>query len=294
MFYRYVDDIFCIVKRSDLNRLLKTLNEQYESINFTYEEEREGKLAFLDLMLCRKNDRIDIAVHHKPTSTMRYITADSHTPIQHKKAAFHSMIHRLVKLPLSLSNYNIEYNHILTVAKRNGYRKKMIDDIIVMHTKKVTRTNQTTVFSQNSNDNNNTQLKRVCVSFVPSVTNKIKSVFKRFGMELVYSNNNKIKQMLGSTKDKTPTLEKSGIYKIECSDCDKRYYGQTKRNINVRFKDHMNYIAKNQPRKSALANHILFNDHNVSKEKLTMKKQINDPNKLDAYESYFIQKTQTQ
>lgn len=71
---RYDDDVYAIFKRSEMDSMLDVLNSQCESINFTKEVEIDNKIAFLDLTICRTNDGIDIAVHHKDTSTLRYIT----------------------------------------------------------------------------------------------------------------------------------------------------------------------------------------------------------------------------
>lgn len=130
IWHRYVDDVFAIVKKDQLNDVLTVLNTQYPTIKFTYEMEQNNKLIFLDLELQRKQNRIDIAIHHKPTSTLRYIPSDSYAPIQHKLAAFHSLAHRLISLPLNLNNYITEYTYIKEAAKINGYSTKTIDKII--------------------------------------------------------------------------------------------------------------------------------------------------------------------
>ena len=110
IWFRYVDDVFAVIKRGEIDSVLNILNSEFDSINFTFESEEDKKLNFLDLTLSRKNGRIEFAIYRKPTTTNRYITNDSYSPIQHKLAAFHSMVHRLCKLPLSIANYTTEYN----------------------------------------------------------------------------------------------------------------------------------------------------------------------------------------
>jgi len=130
LWLRYVDDIFAIVDKDKVSCTLETLNAQHEAINFTMESESNGTLPFLDLKLSRVQGKIDIAIDHKDTSTLRYITNDSCSPIQHKMAAFHSSIHRLCKLPLSAQNYMVEYKYIMEAARVNDYRKSDIDRLI--------------------------------------------------------------------------------------------------------------------------------------------------------------------
>lgn len=149
----------------------------------------------------------------------------------------------------------------------------------------------TTFYTQNLSMRDKTkERKRVCLPFVPEITNKLKDVFKKNNMEIVYSNNFKLKNLLGSTKDKVESLEKPGIYQITCAICGLKYYGQTRRTICKRFSEHQKYIQTNQPRKSAFANHVLYNEHfGTSSSNIKLLKQISDPNKLDAYEVYYIQ-----
>jgi hypothetical protein len=48
----------------------------------------------------------------------------------------------------------------------------------------------------------------------------------------------------------------SGVYKLKCNTCDKIYTGQTGRNFNTRYKEHIRDI-KNNVDKSKYAAHIL-------------------------------------
>lgn len=96
---------------------------------------------------------------------------------------------------------------------------------------------------------------------------------------------------MGSTKDKTPALQKSGIYCFECSECGRKYYGQTKRSVEMRFKDHCQCIRLNHPNKSAIAAHFLYDGHeNVNIECVKLLRQVKDDKRLDAYEAYHIQR----
>lgn len=287
IWFRYVDDVFAVIKKCDIQTMLNVLNSQFETIKFTHETEVNGILPFLDLEVQRVNNKLEIGVYHKPTSTMRTITSDSHCPIQHKQAAYHSLIHRLCRLPLSIANYKKEYEHIMETARVNGYSAKMVDNFIYKHSRKVNNSNQTTMFSQRDEPTR----KRVSIQFIPSITNKLKSVFKQHGFELVYRNDSKLSNLFGSTKDKTPNMEKSGIYCYECSVCLRKYYGQTKRSIETRFKDHCACIRLNHPYKSAIASHVLIDGHeNINKENLCLLRQVNDDRRLDAYEAFHIQK----
>ncbi|XP_055308425.1 uncharacterized protein LOC129572488 [Sitodiplosis mosellana] len=287
IWWRYVDDVFAIVQKDEVEMMLNVLNSRFESINFTVEKESDGKLAFLDLELSRVNDKIRIGVYHKETSTKRAIPNTSHCAIQHKLAGFHSMIHRLCRLPLSVADYKKEYDHIKQIAKVNGYDENLVDTIVYKHSEKVRKSNLSTLFSQKEENEH----KRVSVSFVPSITNKLKSKFKEFHMQFVYKSGNKLSNLLGSTKDKTPFLKKSGVYSVKCGVCNRVYYGQTKRSVEVRVGEHCRCIKNNTPSKSAVALHALINEHyDIGIDNVSLEKQINDERRLDAYEYYYIKR----
>ena len=289
---RYVDDIFAIIKKDKLDDTLNIINNQYIDINFTAEVELNRKLSFLDLELNIINNKIDISVYHKPTSTLRYITNDSHCPIQHKLAAFHSMIHRMCKLPLSISNYMKEHNYIKNAAIVNGYKLIDIERMITKHSRKIKNSRMSTLFTQKRQQDKNNTYKRHSIAFTPEITNNLKIPFKKHNMYMVFSNRGRLKDILGSTKDKSDHLEKSGIYEIDCGDCDMKYVGQTRRKLKTRFKEHMDAIKNNQTQKSSVAAHVLDNNHwNISQNNLKLLKEVNNTKKLDAYESYFIQRT---
>lgn len=137
---------------------------------------------------------------------------------------------------------------------------------------------------------------RVCLTYAPKLTNKLKSAFRKQDLQLVYRTENKISNFLGSTKDKMKVLEKSGIYQITCSCCQSTYYGQTRRQVRIRYKEHLANIKNNQPSKSSVAEHAITNSHlnfkevdeAFDKKELKLLKVVMNPMRLDAYESYYI------
>lgn len=89
--HRYVDDVFAVIKKYELDSICEMLNSQpeYPTIKFTAVPEVNGRLEFLDLQLVRKGNRVEIAVLHKPTSSKRLIPSTSHCPTQNGCFPFH-------------------------------------------------------------------------------------------------------------------------------------------------------------------------------------------------------------
>ena len=81
LWLRYVDDVLEIVRKDIVQKLtdhIKTIDES-ESIRFTYEEETEGKLPFLDTLIVKKEDgTVKLLVYRKPTHTYQYLNYKSH------------------------------------------------------------------------------------------------------------------------------------------------------------------------------------------------------------------------
>lgn len=283
IWWRYVDDIFSIVDGRKIDDIIYLLNNKYNSINFTYEIENNSTLNFLDISLIRKNNRVQFDIYRKPSNTSRYITNDSFCPTSHKLAAFHSMVYRLVNIPLSNECYIKEVNTIKEYATVNGYREDTINKLIKKHTEQKKHKDLTT-FKKEKEMN-----KRVSFNFSPPITNKIADTLRNHKYDIVYNSNNNLGKILGNSKDKTSQQEKEGIYEITCKKCKMKYIGQTRRNIGIRFKEHLSHIKNKHPEKSAIALHALSNNHgNIEDYEMKLLKHVQKQNQLDCWESLYM------
>lgn len=283
---RYVDDVFVIIKKGEIQDLLNLLNSQFDSIKFTVEREENRRLPFLDLMLTRNNNRIDISVYRKPTSTDRYITYNSFTSYQHKLAAFNSMTYRLCKLPLNVQNYIQELKNIKRIALINGYKESKIDELVTKHSRKIKQESITTM----KKIKDEPEIRRK-FSFNGPLSYQISQILKRYNITCIFGNDGKLTNILGNTKDKIPDNQKSGIYTIKCNDCEQVYIGQSRRAIEIRYKEHRNHWLKGQPEKSSVAKHMIDEFHGFGTGNLKLLKSVPRNSYLDAFESLFIHKT---
>jgi hypothetical protein len=117
---RYVDDIFVILKKAEIDKTLDWINKQHKNIQFTIEQEVNNQLPFLDVLVKRKENKSVSQFTKKPTKTEKYIAADSFHPTQHKHAAFHSIAFRMCNINTSLDDYKAETQKILDIARHNG------------------------------------------------------------------------------------------------------------------------------------------------------------------------------
>jgi hypothetical protein len=160
----YVDDIFCVMKKDTIDRLLVIMNRRQNTIKFTHEIEKNGTLKS-ELKSNAWIKKLSFNVYRKPNATPRYIPNESHHSIQHKSAAFNSMVHRLVNIPMSPDDVVSELNEIKNIAKIND--PKHFDDRIHTNHRKKNKLQRLTTLIPVSKDRPN---KRHLITFYPHIT----------------------------------------------------------------------------------------------------------------------------
>ena len=285
---RYVDDIFIIYNTEQTN--METINHYINSINpnltFTPTQETHKTISFLDLQITRKNNAFDINIYRKPTTTDTTINYNSNHPIEQNLAAYKFLINRMISLPLTQTNQNIEWSKILKIAQNNNFPTQLIHKL-----KTKTINQQKTNVTKQTNNLQWTTF----TYFIPKIR-KITNIFKDSKLNIAFRTTNTIADKTKSKNNQdtdnpvdSTHHNKSGIYQLTCRTCDKSYIGQTNRNIAVRYSEHSRYIRTNNPQ-SAYAEHILKNRHEYSSLLNIMKliKHINRPSKLIPFEQLII------
>ena len=122
LWVRYVDDTFVLWPYGDdeLYSFHDHLNSQHPSILFTKEEEVDGKIPFLDVLVERQRGSISTRVHRKPTHTNRYIHYTSHHHPSVKLGVIKCLRNRMDQVCDSFTRRD-ELNHLRTVFRSNGY-----------------------------------------------------------------------------------------------------------------------------------------------------------------------------
>ena len=120
-------------------------------------------------------------------------------------------------------------------------------------------------YSANSKDNNNYRL----LNYIPNLTNKISNNLNKIGCKTINVNKRNLGQILLNNKDKTNVKNKSGVYRVDCNDCDAVYIGQTGRNLDIRIKEHVKSI-NNLQHSSGLATHCIVNNHKINENSIKL------------------------
>lgn len=285
--YRYVDDIICCFNGSDrqLQNFLKHLNTLHPSIKFTIETEKDQSLNFLDLKISRIQNKLAFSIFRKPTYTDTTIHNSSFHPVSHKLAAYHSLVHRLLTIPLSPSDYKTEVTAIKTIAQNNGYSPNLINKMIHKKQKQLI----TNMIYPNIKDTHNKKF--VSIPYIGNLSQKIAKLIKTDNTQISFHTLHNTGKTLINTKTPIPEDEKCGIYKLKCDDCNTVYIGQTGRSLKQRTTEHLR-AQKTQDHSSNFADHLLECGHNFT-GKATLLHQHHKSHKLNILETLEITRHNT-
>jgi hypothetical protein len=128
---RYVDDILIIynAKHTTPETIHNLINKTHPTLQFTPTPEHNNSVSFLDLLLIRQHDKIEIDIFRKPTTTDTTINYISNHPIEHKMAAFRYLTYRMISLPLTTERKKMEWQKILSIAENNKFPLHLIDQL---------------------------------------------------------------------------------------------------------------------------------------------------------------------
>ena len=89
------------------------------------ELESDGRLPFLDVLMCRRPDgSISTSVYRKDTHTDKYLDFSSHHPLSHTIAVVRTLCSRADTHSSLASSRIDEVNHVSTALGLNGYPER--------------------------------------------------------------------------------------------------------------------------------------------------------------------------
>lgn len=127
VFLRYIDDCFCIIQKDEVSKFLDHLNSLERAIQFTLEEEVDGKLPFLDVLVSRQGQRPSFSVCRKDTHTGRYLSFGSVHPADHKQAVVSTLLQRAERLCSRPEDVAVDKKKVRDDLASCGYPRRFID-----------------------------------------------------------------------------------------------------------------------------------------------------------------------
>ena len=192
------------------------------------------------------------------------------------------MAHRLYNIPMDESEFAAEKSRIHKAATINGYSQEFVNKILRKHDRRKRRRSITTLQPQTE------EVRRISLPFYPKLSNPITNSLKKQNLHVVHRSENTLRDLLSNLKDKVPPDEQSGVYRIPCQDCPSAYFGQTRRKVKVRLKEHRNAVDSKKTVESAVAAHAESTNHKIDWNRAKLVKTVRKPVHLNAWESMFI------
>ncbi len=281
MYDRYVDDTLVAFNGNSrqIEMLHGFLNNITPKLKFTLEIEKNNAINFLDLTLHKIDKKFEFKIYRKPTTSNQTIHATSYHPMPQKLAAYNSMVHRLLHVPLNQDQYIHEVNIIKHIAIANGFKSSMVDRLISKHRASKYRVN------------NIDGIKYACVEYSHNINNTLKKELQKEKIQLAFRTTNHLKNFLTEKQKSKNKFANNGVYKIKCADCPSVYIGQTGRSFQTRFKEHWPNRKINK-QKSTFAQHLIDSNHNVEpiEDSLEVLHVCRKGRKLDSLEEFEIYK----
>ena len=127
----FVDDTITFRNMEPIDHILTVSNSFDSDIQFTYEIEDNSKLPFLDVMLCRKDNKLVCSVYRKSTYHYIYMNLHSFAPKAWKMGTLKSLIEREILLCFTEELLNDDLNHLEKVfCKKNHFPKLIIRNVM--------------------------------------------------------------------------------------------------------------------------------------------------------------------
>ena len=231
----FVDDILMAVPECEVTNTLQVFNSIDSNIVFTHEIEYDESITYLDTLIIRSQNALLTRWHRKSWASNRMLHFKSFHCMSHKMASLLSLKHRI----FTLSHLNFTTDNLkifFAIAMNSGYPNGLINRCLNTRSKNDATYCPTQIVSDLITIPTRKFYK---FPFLRGLSNKIKMILKKEGIDLALYTVNNLYSLYSNLKQKIDRNDVSQIvYKIPCSDCNKCYIGTTKNKLQARIKQH--------------------------------------------------------
>ena len=278
----FVDDIYSILKRIHVEKFFHHIKNFHQNIKFTMEEESNGELAFLDILLKPNNGEISVLVYTKPTHTQQYLHFSSHHHTSSKESVVSSLFNKAYSIITNKDDLHKENARIKQLLKENGYQESIISKIF----KRITK-NHNLPQSQQLTQATDIQEEEIRMNmnlpYVEGTSKKLLRTLRSYKIRSTFYTENTLRKLLCKPKDRVTTEDKNNIvYEIDCSNCEAIDFGECKRSLKSRSDEHKRSVRNCHCDKNEIAKHCWEADHNFNwdQKKVTDRESRSIPKKI--------------
>jgi hypothetical protein len=214
------------LKRSTFHN---TLNNIDPNISFTIELEQDNQISFIDALITRQGNNLEVDVYRKPMHTDRYLDFNSHHNIKRKISTARTLIHRAQTLPTKHTSKQDKLNNITTTLKCNGYPDKIIKQMLKdLTTNKREPSPEELVgqfFKRVTQDDK--PYGHVTLPYVSGITDALRCILQKQNIRVTTKPLKTLQRIFPTPKHQvSPEQHINVVYNIPCSDCSWSYVGK--------------------------------------------------------------------
>ena len=274
--------------------LLYDINNEYQSISFTYEVEQNNSLAFLDVAISRVNNQFSTSVFRKSTFSGLGISFFSHCCKKFKINAIHTLLHRAYANCSSYQLMHTEFEFLTNFFSNNGFPKSLVQTMInrfLNH--KLTKSSPVLTVRKKTLYFVLPYFGHTSVQMKISLCNLIGEYFPQIDPQIILVNKFKIGSFFNH-KDSLPNALRSNlVYMYCCAKCASEYYGSTVRSLHTRICEHKGLSHRTgrpllRPPQSSIRDHALSCSSDISIDNFKIIASESDQLSLRILESIFI------
>ena len=242
VFYRrYVDDIFVLFESAKhLSKFHTYLNTCHPNMSFSFEQELNEKLSFLDAEVSRQQGKFVTSVYRIPTFSGVYTHFDSFLPEVYKVGMIYTLAYRCFKICSDWGKFHEELNFLKQVFLKNGYPLSFIDKCFKMVINKlVIKQPQVTTVEKKNLILLLPYLGDISLQTRTKLRKSFESILNCCKLQIVFKSQRKLANVF-RFKDHLPFDLVSGVvYKYACGRCNSSYYGARDRHLKSRSGEHI-------------------------------------------------------
>ena len=191
---------------------------------FSFEQEINDKLSFLDVEVSRQQGKFVITVYRKPTFSGVYPHFDSFLPEVYKVGMIYTLAYRCFKICSDWTKFHEELNFLKHVFLKNGYPLSCIDKCFKMVIDKlVIKRPQVTIFEKKTLILSLPYLGDISLQTRTKLRKSFKNILNCCKLQIVFKSQRKLANVF-RFKDCLPFDLLSGVvYKYTCERCNSSY-----------------------------------------------------------------------
>ena len=201
-------------------------------MSFSFEQEKNGKLSFLDVEVSREKGKVLTAVYRMATFSGVYTHFESFLPTVYKFGMVYTLVYRCFKICSDWTKFHGELSFLKEVFLKNGYSlsfidncfKTFVDKLFIKRPQLATVEKKTLFLSL-------PYLGEISLQTRTKLRKSFKGLLNSCKLQIVFKSQRKLSNVL-RFKDRLPFDLVSGVvYKYTCGRCNSTYYGETDRHL---------------------------------------------------------------